>query len=282
LTINVASVLAAVPDSRVALIDLDSPVGDVAMYLNLSSPHKIADVLSAGSRLDSLLLDNCMIQADGFSVLSAPREFAPNRAASADTFARLLKVVAQNYTQTVIDLPHSLPVEHLQAVVKAAEALVIVLNPDLSSISRTGHLLRRLSVCDATDKIRLVINRNHDSAEIAAGLIEKALHHPIYYRIPEGNKDSMKALMSGRPLVRTHDCPLARSYQELARQVAGIPSPKGRRRRLAAGPGTAPRKSAFSSFLSLLGKPFRSNHSATGLRPRAVAAEHRLHVNLRD
>ncbi len=283
IAINVASVLAAVPGSRVALIDLDSPVGDVAMYLNLALPHKIADVLAAGPRIDSLLLDGYMIPADGFSVLPAPRrESGAQKSANADTFAKLLKVTAQSYTHTIIDLPRSLPVEHLQVVAKTAEVLVVVLNPELSSISRTGHLLRNLSVCDVSDKIRLVVNRSRNSDQIAAGLIEKALHLPIYYRIPENYTESVKAMMSGKPLVRCNNSALARSYHELARQLAAIPDAKGRRRLLAGSLRPGRWKTALIAAFSFLGKSSRPEPLPTIHRQRAGAAAPCLRLNVRD
>ena len=227
IAINVASALASVPQTRVALIDLDGPAGDAAMYLNLTPQHKVEDALSAGSRLDSLLLESCMSQADGFSVLPPPRkEFGAARTASPEVLSKLLRIAAQAYTHTLIDLPRSLPIEYLQVVAKASEVLIVVMNPELSSIARTGHLLRRLSDCNVTDKIRLVVNRSRESEAIAGRLIEKALHHPIYFRIPEDYKSATKAMMSGKPLVKSSNTP---SRAAMANWPASWPAFRARR-----------------------------------------------------
>ncbi len=283
IAINVASALATVPQTRVALIDLDGPAGDAAMYLNLTPQHKIEDALAAGSRLDSLLLESCMSQADGFSLLPPPRkEFGTPRTASPEVVAKLLKVATQSYTHTLIDLPRSLPIDYLQAVTKAAEVLVVVMNPELSSVARTGHLLRRLADCNVTDKIRLVVNRSRDSEAIAGRLIERALHHPIYFRIPEDYKSATKAMMSGKPLVKTNDSPLACSYIELARQLAGIPRNKGRRRLWGGSPGNGGLWRLFTSIFSSGSKSSQPQAAATSHRPRAGVADSVLRMNLRD
>ncbi len=230
IAINIASVLAAVPGNRVALIELGTRLGDAALYLNLTPPFKTAEAFAAGSRLDSVLLDSCMTRADGLSVLPAPKDLGAKETVDVASMARLLKVAMQTYTYTIIDIPHLLPKEHLQVLAKTAEAVVVVANPELSSISRTGHLLRYLSTFGAASKLKLVINRCRAADDITTGQLEKVLGHPIYCKIPDKNKDSARALMSGKPLARRNGSALARSYHDLARQLAGIPKSESPRR----------------------------------------------------
>jgi pilus assembly protein CpaE len=278
IAVNVASALAEEPGTRVALIDLDSPMGDAAIYLNLAPQHKVEDVFGAASRLDSLLLESCMSQVDGFYVLPAPREWGKQKTPGADMLAQLLKIASQSYTHTIVDLPRSFSSEQMQAVAKAAETLVIVLNPELSSISRTGHLLRHLSDTEAPDKIRLVLNRNHDSNEIAAAMIEKALHYPIYYRIPDNYRESVKAMMSGKPLARNTKSDLAQSYHGLARQLAGIPDPK--KQPLSGMMQRSSWKNALVALFSFRGKSDRSHRPATHSRHATKASGAHLRMNV--
>ena len=280
IAINIASAFAALPETRVALMDLDSPVGDAAIYLNLASQHKIEDVFAAGSRLDSLLLESCMSPADGFSVLPAPKEWGRQKLPSVDTLAKLLKVAAQTYTHTIIDLPRSFPPEQMQVVAKASEMVVVVLNPELSSISRTGHLLRNLSNCEAPEKIRLVINRSHDNDEIAADMIEKALHYPIYFRIPDNYKDSVKAMMMGKPLAKNNKSDLGNSYHQLARQLTGIPEPKGQNRLRGGASQAGAWKNPFAGLFSSRRKPERPTSLEVTPRRRKGASASHLRMNL--
>ncbi len=280
IAINIASAFAAMPGNRVALLDLDSPVGDAAIYLNLAPQHKIQDIFGAGARLDSLLLESCMSQADEFCLLPAPKEWGRQKTIGVETLTKLLKVAAQTYTHTIIDLPRSLSAEQLQAVAKATELLVVVLNPDLSSISRTGLLLRNLSSCEIPDKIRLVINRSHDSDEIDSSLIEKALHHPIFCSIPDNHRDSMKAMMAGKPLAANGRSELGQGYHKLARQLAGIPESKKWRRLSAGGERHRPWRSAIAALFSSGAKTSQPLPRRRHLSRRTGPAGTRLRMNL--
>ncbi len=225
IAINIASVLAAVPGNRVALIELGNRFGDAALYLSLTPPFKTAEALAAGSRLDSVLLDTCMARAEGLSVLPAPKDLGTKEIVDVAAMARLLKVATQTYTYTLVDIPQLLPKEHMQVLIKAAEAVLVIANPELSSISRTGYLMRYLATFGAAGKLKLVINRIRAADEITAGQVEKVLGQPVYFKIPDRDKDCARALMSGKPLVRRNGSTLARSYHDLTRQLAGIPAP---------------------------------------------------------
>jgi pilus assembly protein CpaE len=279
IAINIASVYAGMPGNRVALLDLDSPVGDAAIYLNVAPQHKLADIFAAGSRLDPLLLESCMSPADGISLLPAPMEWGRQRALGVEILARLLKVAAQTYTHTIVDLPRFLPTEQMQIVARATELLVVIMNSDLSSISRTGLLLRQLATLDIPDKIRLVINRAHESDEIDVDLMEKALHQPVFFRIPDNHKDSLKAMMSGKPLARNTKSDLAQFYHKLARQLAGIPEPKGR---LLSGRSQQPkeRRSLLASLFGSGGKASQPRRTQFHARSRSSTADARLRMNL--
>jgi pilus assembly protein CpaE len=280
IAVNIASAFAATPGNRVALLDLDSPVGDAAIYLNIAPKHKLADIFAAGSRVDSLLLESCMSPADGFSLLPSPMEWGRQRVIGVETLAKLLKVAAQTYTHTIVDLPRFLPPEQMQVVAKATELLVVVMNSDLSSISRTGLLLRQLSSCEIPDKIRLVINRNYDSDEIDVDLMEKALHHPIFFRIPENHRDSVKAMMSGKPLARNLKSDLAQSYHKLAGQLAGVPEPKGRLRPSGHAAQPKERRGLLASLFGVGGKTPQPRRPEANHRRRSGSADARLRMNL--
>jgi pilus assembly protein CpaE len=64
-TINIATALSEVKGTRVALLDMNSPVGDAAAYLNLSPQFTVSDALAAATRLDSVLLESFMSERRG-------------------------------------------------------------------------------------------------------------------------------------------------------------------------------------------------------------------------
>src|SRR5262249_36833199 len=68
--INLAASFAEQPNSKVALIDLDWPIGDIAAYLNIGAKFTISHALTKTDVLDSDLLESCMHKYEQISVLA--------------------------------------------------------------------------------------------------------------------------------------------------------------------------------------------------------------------
>src|SRR4029450_3313539 len=165
-TLNLATALSELPETRVAILDLNSPVGDAAAYLNLSPRFTASDAMEAAGRLDSVLLESYMSQSNGLSVLPGPRDFRPELPPSvADPLggaagrARLLEVVTRTYSHTVIDLTPTLDKELLRLVLELASRVLVVLTPELPALWRTQRLFGYLQNSCGAEKLRLVLNR---------------------------------------------------------------------------------------------------------------------------
>jgi len=229
--INLATAVAKGEQNKVALIVLDSPIGDDAAYLDVKPKFTVFDTLAASSRLDSLLLQTFAEKCHGFSILPGPKEFLPGQMPDVEALAVMLGVVRQTYTHAFVDLPASLNEEHLRVVIELSQALVIVLTPELPAIWRTDRLLRYLAGSVGSEKVHLVLNRSaNGSDEIANGEIEKAVNQPIFWSLPNDDRASSEAIKLGRPLVSMNNSQLAHSYQELAYRLTGTVRPTKRRR----------------------------------------------------
>ena len=229
--INLASAVAKEPKHKVALIDLDSPIGDAAAYLDVKPKFTVLDTLAASSRLDAVLLQTYAKGCHGFAVLSGPKEFRPGQMPDVEALSVMLEVARQAYTHTFVDLPASLNEEHLRVAIELSRAIVVVLTPELPAIWRTDRLLRFLAGSVGSEKVHLVLNRSvNGSDEIANGEIEKAVNQPIFWSLPNDDRASREAIKLGRPLVSMNNSQLAHSYQELAYRLTGTARAKKRRR----------------------------------------------------
>jgi pilus assembly protein CpaE len=234
-TLNLATALSELPETRVAVLDLNSPVGDAAAYLNLTPRFTASDAMEAATRLDGVLLESYMSRFNGLAVLPGPKDFRPDLPPGvADPMTgtaglvRLLEVVACTYTHTVIDLTPSLDKELLRLVLDMATRVLVVLTPELPALWRTQRLFGFLQgACDA-EKLRVVLNRSQRSDEITDREIEKTLRHPVYSQLPNDYSTCIAAINSGRPLVTANHSELARNYKDLARRLSGIGPPEKR------------------------------------------------------
>lgn len=229
LSINLAAPLTSAPLTQVALIDLSGPVGDLAAQLSVRPQFTITDVLQSASRLDPVLLESYMSHSHGMAVLPGPKEFHPGESLGADALARLLEVLAQTYTHSIVDLSSSLGDERLQVVAGMAASVVVVSTPELPALWRTERLLQFLARTGMNDKVRLVINRSRKKDEIPDEEIEKVLKHSLYWKLPNNYGGCVKATHSGNPVVYENHSDLADSYRQLAHRLAEIPLPEKRK-----------------------------------------------------
>lgn len=226
--INLATSLTDVPKARVALLDLNSPVGDAVAHLNLKPQYTVTDAIASAPRLDSVLLDSYTIHTHGVAVLPGPKEYRPE-SISLDALSKMLEVAVRSYSYCFLDLPSSLDREQMQLVCEMASKIVVVSVQEVPALWRTERLLRFLAASGNTEKIRLVINRAAKNEEITDADIERVLKRQVYWKLPNNYKGSIRAINTGAPLVSQNHSELARSYRDLAYDLAGIPLPSKRR-----------------------------------------------------
>lgn len=229
LAINLAASVAEVPETRVAILDLNAPLGDAAAYLNLSPKFTLTDALASASRLDTVLLESYMSRAQHLAVLPGPKDFWADTQSSPSDLGSVFDVLIQKYSHVVVDLPSSLEREHLRLAADIASAMVVVLTPELPALWRAQRFLTFLATSGNGDKVQLVLNRSHRSDEVSDREVEKTLGHPIYWKLPNNYGASIEAINSGKPLVTAGDSDLGTSYRNLARQLTGIPGSEKRR-----------------------------------------------------
>jgi pilus assembly protein CpaE len=221
MSINLAASLAENSDARVALIDLDWPLGDAAAFLNIKPRFTVADALGAVGRLDSVLLESYMHKHERVDVLAGLEDFSGTDVFEPVAVSQLLDVVTRAYTHAVLDLPPSLPRQVFQTATSLSSAIVTVVTPDLLSLRRTERLLRVFSAFEVSDKVRLVLNRFHKSDEITDGDIQEALRQPVASKVANDYYACIEAINAGKAVLATSNKHLARNYRELAAELLG-------------------------------------------------------------
>jgi pilus assembly protein CpaE len=226
---NLAVAVAMTPGTRVALVDLNSPVGDVAAYLNVKPQYSITDVLTTVARLDPVLLDTYLSKAHGISLLPGPQKYQSGPAPTAAGLGKLLRVICQTYTHTFVDLPSSLDQDQLQTVTDLSESVLVVLTPELPALWRTHRLVLYLSGAGCADRMKLILNRDSRQSELSDREINRILGHPVYWRLPNSYAAAIQAINSGKPIVSGNQSGLAGNFFKLAHNLTGIEPAKARR-----------------------------------------------------
>src|SRR5213593_3941811 len=85
------------PASLIRGVKVDDRKGDAAAYLNVKTNFTVRDALSAGQRLDSVLLESYMKSSHGFQLLAGFRDLGADTSLSGDRLSQLLDVTQRTF-----------------------------------------------------------------------------------------------------------------------------------------------------------------------------------------
>lgn len=170
----------------VCLLDLDLQFGDAAFQLGLRPNLSVADLLSAGTRLDgSLIRATSTRHSSGLNVIAAPANLMPVEGHSADSFIHIVDAAAREFSTTFVELPTNWTNWSL-SVLARSDLVLLVAELSVASLHRARRqldLLRSEGLGDL--EIRVVINRFEKSQlrTIRASDVRETIGHDIGYTI---------------------------------------------------------------------------------------------------
>jgi Flp pilus assembly CpaE family ATPase len=103
------------------------------------------------------------------------------------------------------------------------------MTPELPAVWRTHRLITLLSGLGCADRIKLILNRDSSRDEITDKEISRALHQPIYFRLPNNYASAIQAVNQGKPIVEVNHSNLASGYRQLTQALTGVTLQKPRR-----------------------------------------------------
>jgi pilus assembly protein CpaE len=233
--VNLATSIASMPATKVAVIDLGYPLGDAAALMDARPQFSVFDAFKVGSRLDTVLLESYITNKHGISLLAAPMEVEERALPDQDTFRETLKVVTETFTHAVVDVPSHLDLEYLHAFSKMCTQLLVVVTPELLSLWKTHRLLNYMNRWDIPGKLKLVVNKNDRSEEITTRQIQKMLDLKISWSLPFDYDSAIHAINHGKPLVRENNSSLATAFGTMAEELTGLTLPQKRKAGLFSG-----------------------------------------------
>jgi pilus assembly protein CpaE len=220
---NFAIALRRETGQRVALVDLNLHLGDVAVALGLQARFTVADALKEAQRIDEELLTAILADhRSGISVLAGPDEFTPMPVIENGNLAKILSILRQQFTYVVVDAGPTLGIG-ATSVLQAADRVYLIVSdmgiPSLRSANRFATHVR--SSLGEGKRIDLVLNRcEKRNAEIDQESISKALPLVKLWRVPNDYRAVRECLNTGNAL-DPQISPVARALHVMAREVCG-------------------------------------------------------------
>jgi pilus assembly protein CpaE len=221
LACNYAVSLAQESQQKTLLIDLNLPLGDVAINLGIKAQYSIVSAFQNTSRLDSHFLSGLLVQhSSGLFVLAAPSELAPTFV-SADAIDKLLQVACQGFDYVVVDAGSRLDLQRKHLFDESA-TIYLITQAGIPELRNSHRLIAQLS-SEGSPKLEIVINRYDPRyLEIDEEHITKALTRPAQWKIPN-NYAAVRRMQNTATPFTEEDSPISRAIQQMTRSVCGKP-----------------------------------------------------------
>jgi pilus assembly protein CpaE len=221
LGVNLAVALAKTHQSCAAL-DMQLQSGDLAALFDLKPSYSIADLCVNVRRLDSSLLDGClMAHSSGVQLLAAPTKSADAGTVTEDCLNEVVSLVARRFPFAILDLGNSYHADRTRVLLQA-DLILVVLRMDFACLRKTRDLLVHLTeIGIAKSRVELVANRSGQPNEIAAGAAEEALGVKLAHFVVDDAKSVNRANNNGIPvLLQAPTVKVSRAIADLAAHIA--------------------------------------------------------------
>jgi len=227
-SVNLAATIAADPNHKVVLVDLDLALGDADVALDLNGDYTIGDLAANITRLDMTFLSRSLSKhASGLYLLPHPINVEEATQITEEHLERILSLLRASHTHVVLDLSKGFRPTDITAL-KMADVILLIVQLELTSLR---NALRTLSTLDADpmlrDKVRVVLNRVGMVTEITREKALEILGKPFFWEIPNDHKAMMESKNNGVPLIMSAPhSKIQQNYQELADTLCGKPVQK--------------------------------------------------------
>ena len=224
LAINTAAALARQYPRQVLLIDLAAPFGHAALFADLIATGSIASASKAAAvDFEKVLRGNIVNHRTGMGVLPGTLRPEEVDAVNADLTGRVLDVVVSWQKVVVVDLGTSLT-EAALAVIERAEALVIVVPPEIAAMTDARRALAIFrDIMNVPDnRMMLVLNQRSPHPPLDRAAIESILGRKMSVVVGfDDSRPEDSTLAGGLVLQRDPSSTVSKGATDLAKVILG-------------------------------------------------------------
>ena len=200
----VASQLAAALQAsggRTVIVDLNYPLGDVALHFDVRATYTLAHVVKQGDELDATYLRGLLQgHRSGVQILAAPERVEEAELVRGAHVERVISILRQEFAWVVLDVSRSWNEASVRALDLASEILLITSLdvPTLNHARQHLDLLRRLGHSDA--KIHPIANRYSKRDAVTDKEFANFLGRSPDAHLPNDYPNTVGCVNEGRPL----------------------------------------------------------------------------------
>jgi len=144
---------------RVCVIDLDVQFGNAALYVNLKPQLCLVDLIDAGDRLDTEILQSVAAQhVSGMSIIACPADIMPLDVVTPEFVEKLLDLAVENYDIVLVDLPNAW-VNWTLSAFQRSDAICLVTELSVPGVHQAKRQIDLIEANGLGERLRVVMNR---------------------------------------------------------------------------------------------------------------------------
>lgn len=223
IAVNLAKELAQVTKSKVALVDLNLQLGDVATFLNLNPIFDVSYVMKnfVNKKEEEFLKSFEQYKNSSLYVLSDPTYIEQAERISPQEIVSLFKAMKKVFTYIIVDMSSAIDENSLK-ILDCSDLIfftTIVNIPAIRNAQRCLNLFKSRHY--PNDKVKIIVNRYMDNDEIKIEDIENTLGEKIYWKIPNNYFTIMDAINKGVSISEVNSSSnIGNNFREFAMKVS--------------------------------------------------------------
>ncbi len=200
LATNIASHLNDMTEGRTVLVDLNMPLGDTALYLNMEGQrlYSLTDFVYNLNRFDENLIYKSLSRHEsGLYVLSLPTEVSELDGINGDIIKTIIESLRRYYDHVLIDCASDLSDMTLSCL-DESDNIVLVAEPSLSSLRAVNSVIQLTQKLGyIRESIKLVVNRSTSQEDEMLDDVIDALDVDTVVRVANQYADFNDSLKEG-------------------------------------------------------------------------------------
>lgn len=185
------------------LIDIATPPGAAAVFLNISQSYSVLDAVNDVYRCDQTLIDTAFSRhASGLYLLSLPEDLIGRPQFVFDDFVKLLQVVRGLFGCVVVAFDAHWPVDCISAVLEQSERTLLLSDQSIIKSRHSKYLLRALRLDDCPlDRTSLLVDGYRKRIGLEPENLAEILDLPLFGRLSSStNHGRIQAMNAGEPM----------------------------------------------------------------------------------
>ncbi len=220
---NLATALHRETNQTVALVDMDTRFGDVAIMMDVPVDRNIADLTRRLDQVDRTNIKEYLVpHPSGVGILPAPSHPGDWNVVTPDHIEQVVRLLAQTHDFVILDTPGTFN-EMVAAALEMATVVLLVTSMDVASIKDTVLALNMLrSWSFPREKVKLAINHANVANSVKDKDVVRTLEYDVFWQIPY-DEAVTKSTQLGQPIVLTKPgSRVGSNLIDLARMMGGV------------------------------------------------------------